>query len=177
MGHKLTAYLALTVFAAACLGACNTSGCLDNRSSLPLAEFRSSATGDVISVDSLEVVGVGAPDGDVLSPATPAKSQLYLPMRSTQSSTAWQFIYRQKALDNPDLIDTVEFEYESIPYFASEECGASYRYRVTKVSHTTHLIDSVRMADSLITNIDRVAILIYFRTQEADQPDQEAGDR
>lgn len=80
-------------------------------------------------------------------------------------------------LDNPDLIDTVEFEYESIPYFASEECGASYRYRVTKVSHTTHLIDSVRMADSLITNIDRVAILIYFRTQEADQPDQEAGDR
>lgn len=168
----ITRLAAAAALAAALSGSCNTSGCLDNRSSLPLAEFRSSETGAVISIDSLEVAGVDAPDGDVLSPARPAKSQLYLPMRSTQSSTAWQFIYRQKALDRPELIDTVAFDYESMPYFASEECGATYRYRVTRVSHTTHLIDSVRMADSLITNVDRVAILIYFRTGE---PDTEAG--
>lgn len=149
--------------------ACNTSGCLDNRSSLPLAEFRSSTTGDAISVDSLEVVGVDAPDGDVLSEATPAKSQLYLPMRSTKNSTAWRFIYRQKALAEAGVEDEIAFDYESIPYFASEECGATYRYRVTQVRHTTNVIDSVVMADSLITNVDRVNILIYFRTAVPDE--------
>lgn len=171
MGCKINIALSLALLLA--VAACNTSGCLDNQSALPLAEFRSSATREKISVDSLEVVGVDAPDGDVLSPARPAKSQLYLPMRSTRSSTSWQFIYRQKALDYPEFIDTVTFDYESIPYFASEECGASYRYRVTRVEHTTHLIDSVRMVDSLITNVDQVSILIYFRTQEA--PGGEAG--
>ncbi|MDE6270421.1 MAG: hypothetical protein K2M12_06150 [Muribaculaceae bacterium] len=173
MGRRII--IATGIVALLGAGACNTSGCLDNQSSLPLAEFRSSSTGKQISVDSLEVVGVDAPDGDVLSPARPAKSQLYLPMRSTRSSTSWQFIYRQKALDYPEFIDIVTFDYESIPYFASEECGASYRYRVTRVDHTTHLIDSVRMVDSLITNVDQVSILIYFRTGEA--PDEEAGSR
>lgn len=175
MGRRLSLKLAAAAAGAVLLAACNTSGCLDNRSSLPLAEFRSSATGAVISVDSLEVAGVDAPDGDVLSAATPAKSQLYLPMRSTESSTSWCFMYRQKALDRPELNDTITFDYESKPYFASEECGATYRYRVTRVANTTHLIDSVRMADSLITNVDQVAILIYFRTAEADEPEQEAG--
>lgn len=164
---RLTAILAIA--GAAALAGCNTSGCLDNQSALPLAEFRSSATGAVISVDSLEVAGVDAPEGDVLSEAKPAKSQLYLPMRSTHSSTAWRFIYRQKALDFEELIDTVGFDYESMPYFASEECGATYRYRVTRVHNTTHLIDSVVMADSLITNIDQVSILIYFRTAGPDE--------
>ncbi|MDE6108754.1 MAG: hypothetical protein K2F72_00520 [Muribaculaceae bacterium] len=164
MGYKE----GLTALAAAlALAACNTSGCLDNRSALPLAEFRSSATGTAISVDSLEIAGVDAPDGAVLSDFTTRKTQLYLPMRSTAPSTAWRFIYRQKALDFEELIDTVAFHYASIPYFASEECGATYRYRVERVSTTHHLIDSVVMADSLITNVDKVSILVYFRTSSA----------
>lgn len=155
----------LTALAATiALAACNTSGCLDNRSALPLAEFRSSATDAAIYVDSLEVAGVDAPEGAVLSEFTTRKSQLYLPMRSTASSTAWRFIYRQKALDFEELIDTVAFHYASIPYFASEECGATYRYRVERVATTHHLIDSVVMADSLITNVDKVSVLVYFRT-------------
>lgn len=152
--------------AVAALASCNTSSCLDNRSSLPLAEFRSSSTDKAISVDSLEVVGVDAPDGAVLSEAKPAKSQLYLPMRSTRNSTSWRFVYRQKALEAAGVEDVITFDYESIPYFASEECGATYRYRVTSVDYTDNVIDRVVMADSLITNVDKVSILIYFRTAE-----------
>lgn len=168
MGHKIS--IAATVAAiAAAAAACNTSGCLDNRSALPLAEFYDSRTGSVVSIDSLEVVGVGAPDGDVLSEARPAKSRLYLPMRSTQSSTAWRFIYRQKELEEAGVEDEISFDYESLPYFASEECGATYRYRVRRVAYTTNVIDSVVMTgDSLITNVDAVNIRIYFRTAEPD---------
>ena len=45
---KLLAIIPLAAAAAAC----NSSGCLDNGSALPLARFYSSATGDGITVDS-----------------------------------------------------------------------------------------------------------------------------
>ena len=117
-----------------------------------------------MSIDSLEIVGVDAPGNEILSPAKVAKKQVYLPMRSTATTTEWQFIYKQRHLAQNGIDDVVSFTYESIPYFASEECGASYRYRVTGIDYSTHVIDSVVMPDSLITNADKVSILIYFRT-------------
>ncbi len=150
--------------------ACNTAGCLDNQSAIPLAGFRSSATGDDISVQGIRISGVGAPADSAI--ASGSMSQVYLPMRSTATSTAWCFHYTQEGLDDPALNDTVTFGYESIPYFASEECGAMYRYMIESVSNTTHLIDSVVVADSLITNVEATRIYIYFRTAEPEEPEQ-----
>ena len=45
-----------------------------------------------------------------------------------------------------------------------------YHYRITAYTYTTHLIDSVAVTDSLITNIDRETIQIYFRTAEPSEP-------
>lgn len=157
------------------IAGCNTTGCLDNQSALPLAELRSSTTGSAISVQGLRISGVGAPSDSALTSGSTAVSTVYLPMRSSESSTSWCFHYTQEGLDDPSLNDTVTFGYESIPYFASEECGAMYYYQVNHVSTTTHLIDSVVVADSLITNVEATRIYIYFKTaaeEEPDQPDQ-----
>lgn len=154
------------------MAACNTSGCLDNQSSIPLAAFRSSTTGDDISVSGLRISGVGSPGDSALTTGSSAISQVYLPMRSTAETTAWCFHYTQEGLDDPALNDTVSFGYESIPYFASEECGAMYRYLIKEVSTTTHLIDSVVVADSLITNVEATRIYIYFRTAEQEEPQE-----
>lgn len=163
-------FAAITGVAAAIVAvSCNTSGCTDNRSSLPLAEFYSSTTLDPIVLDSLEITGVGAPDSAILlSPGTQA-SQVHLPMRAMQSSTSWCFAYRWADIDRPENNDTVSFDYEALPYFASDDCGAMYRYRIRRLDYTTHLIDSIGIVDSLITNIDDVDIHIYFRTREADE--------
>lgn len=99
------------------------------------------------------------------------QQQLYLPFRSTSPSTSFYIHYCQKALDYPELNDTLSFDYDAVPYFASEDCGAMYHYRVTRYTYTTHLIDSVGMTDSLITNIDRETIRIFFRTADPDNPD------
>ncbi len=121
-------------------------------------------TGQAISVDSLAIGGVGAPNDSLLvSPSTSA-SQTYLPFRASKSSTSFYVEYRQASLNFPELNDTLTFDYEARPYFASEECGAMYHYLITRFSYTTHLIDSVAVTDSLITNIDRESIKIYFRT-------------
>lgn len=165
-------YFVLSIAVAAAMVGCNTSGCLDNQSALPKAALYSSATGSAISLNNLEISGVDAPGDSVLVEAGTAVSEIYLPMRATKQSTSWRFSYSQEGLEGLD--DVVTFDYDSEPYFASAECGAMYYYHIKRCTTTYNLIDSVVVADSLITNVDMVRIKIYFRTTEApDTPDEE----
>lgn len=150
---------------------CSNVGCTENQNSLPLAGFYAMSTGQAIVPDSITIGGVGAPSDTLLLTLDSRQQQLYLPFRSTSPSTSFYIHYCQKALDYPELNDTLRFDYDAVPYFASEDCGAMYHYRVTRYTYTTHLIDSVGMTDSLITNIDRETIRIFFRTADPDNPD------
>lgn len=160
---KISAWILAAATAAVSLGSCNTSGCTENRNAVPLAAFFDSTDENAIQLDSITVSGVDAPGDTVLSAAGQRISQLYLPMRPTHESVEWCFAYKWKRLDDPRLNDTISFDYESEPYFASEECGAYYRYQITRMDYTRHLIDSVAIVDSLVTNVDKVYINIYFR--------------
>lgn len=162
MGKLLNILLALV--AVCCITCCNTSGCLDNGSAIPLAGFYGS-DGKSISLDSINIHGVGAPGDSAVIAVGKSASQIYLPMRSTANRTTWVIAYKQKELDYPELNDTLVIDYQSIPYFASEECGAMYKYRVTDFGYTTHLVDSIKV-DSVITNADIETIKIYFRTAQ-----------
>lgn len=165
--RRLTRVFLALLGLAVILHACNTTGCLENRNSLPLAGFYSSDTvPHAITLDSVQVTGLGVKNDSALIEAGLKISTLYLPMRATQPNTGWVFSYKWKYLDIPALNDTIEFEYTSTPRFASEECGVIYDYRITQCRYTTHLIDSVRLTDSLINNIDKERIHIYFRTDE-----------
>ncbi len=166
---KVITTLISGITATIALSGCNTSGCTDNQSSLPLAGFYSSQTKSAISIQDLDISGVGVKNDSLLYASGTAISQVYLPFRSTESSTAYCFHYTQEGLDNPALNDTISFRYTSEPYFASEECGAMLRYEITEMSHTRHLIDSVAVTDSLITNADIERIKIYFRTSSTEQ--------
>lgn len=146
----------------------SSTGCTDNQNSLPLAGFYSSSTGEKVTPDSIAVEGVGAPNDSLLLAPNRKVSELYLPFRSTKSTTSFCIQYRQSNLNYEELYDTLTFNYNSIPYFASEECGAMYHYLITSYSYTRHLVDSVALLDSLITNVDRETIQIYFRTSTPD---------
>lgn len=148
---------------ACALASCNSSGCLDNGSAIPLAGFYSSATARGISLDSLRVQGIGAPGDSAMARPGQSLSQVYLPMSPNPTTTSWVIAYKYTALDYPFYNDTITFTYETTPYFASEECGAMYYYRLTGVRHTYHLIDSITVNDSLITNVNRENLKIFFR--------------
>lgn len=147
---------------------CNTNGCLENRSSIPKAGFYSSDD-NPIGLDSVCITGVGVQGGEPINKVGTSISQISLPMRSTMDNTTWEFGYQWKYLGGGTLSDTISFDYESTPYFASEECGVIYRYHITDMRYTTNLIDSIILVDSLITNIDTEQIKIYFRTQTTDE--------
>lgn len=163
----------LLVICAAALAACSSDGCFDNRSAIPLADFYSSESDSPISLNIIEISGVDVPGDSILLAGGTAASSIYLPMRSTKNETAWCLHYTQENISMPELNDTVSFVYDSEPYFASVECGAMYRYNIKEVRNTTHLLDSVTVLDSLITNVDRSYFRFYFRTApEPETPEE-----
>ena len=169
MALKSAAKTVFLLCALALFAACGGNGCLDNQSAIPLAGFYSAETGQQIGISSLEIHGIGAPGDTLLVTSGATVQQVYLPMRSSKTSTAWCLHYTQGDLADPAFNDTIEFTYNTLPYFVSEECGASFRYHITQLRYTRHLIDSVAVTDSLVTNIDTERIQIFFRT--AEEPD------
>lgn len=162
----------LALWVSALLPACNNQGCTDNHNALPLMGFYAIGTDEngkrveeAISLDSLDIGGVGAPGDSLLVASGQRVGQLYLPFRYHSEQTAFFFSYHYKAqgIDKPVFNDTITFTYDSEPYFASEECGAMYRYRIRRVVYTRHLIDSVAVSDSVITNVERERMKVFFR--------------
>lgn len=158
------AVIAVFGFMAGVMAGCSDTGCLNNRSSIPYAGFYSYQTGQKLTLDSVEIGGVGAPNDSLLMTAANRYSNLYLPFRFEHDNTTFYIRYVSKDLNFPWLVDTIAFYYTSRPMFMSEECGAMYEYDITRMTYTTHLIDSVAITDSLITNTDQERIQIYFRT-------------
>lgn len=159
---RVLAYILAGVALLAAITGCNTSGCLDNGSSLPLAGFYNTA-GQAVEIDSLAIHGIGAPGDSLLVAPGTAVSEVYLPLRSTSSTTSYVLHYAYQGLDSVAYNDTITFDYTSSPYFVSEECGAMYRYHIDRLAYTTHLIESIEITDSLITNTNLQRIKIYMR--------------
>lgn len=214
MGKILNILFAIGLVGSVIVG-CNTTGCVDNQSSIPLAGFYSYETLGAISLSNISVGGVDAPNDSLLLDHE-SVAEVYLPFRSLQDETVFFIRYEDTAEpdpedpDNPDnpgeetpgeedgegeggsdsgvpqevvghavsravpaIADTLTFKYERIPYFVSEDCGAMYRYRVVEFESTHYMIDSIALVDSVITNVNRQTIQIYFRTQQADNPESE----
>ncbi|MCM1450475.1 MAG: DUF6452 family protein [Clostridiales bacterium] len=166
---KYTTLLLLSIVLALLTGACNTSGCTDNRSSLLIAGFYSSETLRPLLVDSLEIGGVNAPHDSLLMNAGDRKNEIYLPLMSSSTSLEYFIRYVSRDLNFPELYDTLRLNYTSEPYFASEECGAIYRYHIDGFTYTRHLIDSIALPDSLINNANVQNMRIMFRTASANE--------
>ena len=170
---KYPALTAATLLLGIFLQSCNSEGCTDNHSALPLMGLYSAATEEAITLDSIAIGGVGAPaDSLLVTPGTPA-TQVYLPFRYGTDITSFfiHYAYPGQGIDRPELNDTITFHYTAEPFFASEECGAMFRYRVNAVEHTSHILEYIEITDSVVTNIERERFKLYFRT------DSEAGRR
>lgn len=146
------------------LTSCNTAGCTELRSAVPRADFYSSATGKTISIDSLSISGLGAPDDAELYGPADRLSSVYLPMPALKDRVEWRIAYMQKALAEYDIADTITLDFERTPWFAGAECGAMYKYRINRLAYTTNVIDSVALTDSLVINVETVTMAVYFCT-------------
>lgn len=148
---------------------CANSECYDNKNSLPLAGFYSSEEmPQAISVDSLTILGVGAPGDSILQDSVRSLSQVYLPFRIDQESTTYEIRYLGGEAGILRISDFVTFNYEIIPYFVSNACGTIYDYKITSIDYTKNFIDSVTCPTGEITNANTENLKIYFRVQVDD---------
>lgn len=166
MGKLLTIASIVTVVGLTLLSTgCNTSGCVEMRSSVPRADFYSYPDMQPLRVDSLQITGVGVPGDSILYGLGEQLSSIYLPVPPAVNKVSWRIAYMQKELAEFDLADTITLTYNRQPWFAGPDCGAMYKYLITDIGYTTHIIESVAIVDSLVVNIDRTTLNIYFRTE------------
>lgn len=146
------------------MGGCSTSECFDNQNSLPLAGFYSSQEiPAAISLDSISILGVGAPGDSVLIDSVRTISQVYLPFRIDQPSTTYEIRYLGGDAGVLHMKDVITFDYEIIPMFVSSACGAVYYFKMNSILYTQNFIDSVTCPKGVITNENIENLKIYFR--------------
>ncbi len=155
---------AVLVIAPLFLTGCNTSGCTELRSAVPRADFYDAATQKAITLDSLSISGIGAPNNAELYGPSDRITSVYLPMPALKDRVQWRIAYMQHALAIMDVADTITLDFERTPWFAGSECGAMYKYRINSLSYTTNVIDSVALTDSLVINVETATLAVYFRT-------------
>ena len=149
---------------------CGGNECYDNHSALPLADFYSVETFGQVSVNRLEVYGVGSP-GDSILYYDETLSQAYLPFRLWSDTTTYVFAYLSflpqgdNVNQDTSLVphDTVTFIYKRQPWFVSPACGAMYYFDIDTVRHTHVLIDSI-YTEPRITNANASNIKIFFKS-------------
>lgn len=150
------------------LVACSGNDCYENHSALPLAAFYNSATMQPVTLNQVEIYGIGAPGDSVLY--TPQNlGQAYLPFRIWEDTTSYVIAYAANfpdsiAVNHPERLpsDTITFFYTPKEWFVSPGCGAMYNFEMKEVKHTSFLLDSVSY-DELITNENIVNIKMFFR--------------
>lgn len=145
---------------------CNNGECTELRSAVPRADFYSMSTKTQVTVDSLEITGIGAMGDSILYGPSSRVSTVYLPMPALEDKVRWRIAYMQKALAEYGVADTITMEYTRTPWFAGEECGAMYKYTITKMAYTRNVVDSVALVDSVVVNVDKANLAVYFRTSD-----------
>lgn len=160
---------ALSVMASGC-----TEECTDNQNALPLAGYYSSPKPtQTVSVDSLEIYGVGAPGDSILVDGSGSRSSVYLPFRIDSDTTVYVFRPITAAAKAADIRDTVRFIYSREPHFVNTACGVSYIFRMRAIECSGEVIDSVTCPGGEITNANRENLHIYFHATESEtDPEQ-----
>ena len=152
------------------IAGCSTSECYDNQNSLPLAGFYSSQEKPAsISLDSISILGVGAPGDSILQDSVRSLSQVYLPFRIDQNSTTYEIRYLAGLPGLYRMKDVITFNYEILPMFVSSACGTVYYYKMNSIETTHNFIDSVVCPTGEITNANVENIKIYFRVSTGEE--------
>jgi len=136
---------------------------MENKNALPLAGFYASGSTDKITLDSLEVIGVGKPEDSALLAGGSRIDRLYIPFRIDSDTT--RYVFCDAHLSGGGC-DTVTFVYSRTPRFVNVECGVSYIFGIRKIMCQGVLIDSVTCPAGFIDNSNSENLRIYFAVTE-----------
>ena len=79
-----------------------------------------------------------------------------LPLSFTAERDTFFFQYSAR------LADTVWVDHLNHPYFSSMDCGTVMHYKIVGITSTHHLIDSIQVVSSEVTNMLKENVKIYY---------------
>jgi hypothetical protein len=92
----------------------------------------------------------------VLLNQKPGAGKLELPLSYTAVRDTFFLRYSAR------LADTIWVEHQNLPYFSSMDCGTVMHYKLTEIASTHHLIDSIQIVNSEVTNTLKENVKIYY---------------
>ncbi len=92
----------------------------------------------------------------VLLNQKPGAGKLELPLSFTAVRDTFFLRYSAR------LADTIWVEHQNLPYFSSMDCGTVMHYKLTEIASTHHLIDSIQIVNSEVTNTLKENVKIYY---------------
>lgn len=92
----------------------------------------------------------------VLLNQKPSAGKLELPLSFTAVRDTFFLRYSAR------LADTIWVEHQNLPYFSSMDCGTVMHYKLTEIASTHHLIDSIQIVNSEVTNTLKENVKIYY---------------
>lgn len=163
MIKQILKYITTVVLSIMLLTACGTSGCYENRSSIPRAGFYAyNKPEQAIAIDSISIYGIGMPNNITILEVGRSVSTTVLPFRNDADTTQFVIHYDMKQLSSPQYNDTLTISYERYPYFISGDCGVVFNYIIKSFDYTQNMIDSVAIVAPEVTNVDTETIQIFY---------------
>lgn len=165
--RKAYIFIVVVVALSMLLSGCESSGCHENRSSIPQATlYASNNLTQKIAVDSISVYGIGQWQDSLLLDCAHNISSFKLPFRNDIDTTRYVIRFDMKALASPQYNDTLTFVYRRHPYFISGDCGVVFNYYIDNMHYTRNLLDSVALVAQEVNNIEQETIRLYYNVAE-----------
>ncbi len=146
------------------LAACGSSGCYENRSSIPIAAlYASNAPSQAIAIDSVSLYGIGQSEQTMLLDCAKQVTTMTMPLRNDADTTIYVIQYDMKALSHTTRYnDTITWIYTRYPYFISGDCGVVFNYAIDTIYYTCNLLDSLAIMVDEVTNVSQETIRLYY---------------
>ena len=119
---------------------------------------------DILDTDTLNIWTrrVDGTDTLVLNSLCGEASTFSLPISYTQPEDI--FFLRLSTIEKVSYQDTICIKKENYPHFESVDCQAAYFHKLTAVSSTHHVIDSVTIENSKVNyDVSNTHIYIYLK--------------
>ncbi len=133
---------------------CAPQGCFDQTESLVKADFYNNLNKRLQAPDSLTMYGLNMETNKIYDKNVEIQPAM-IPLNTSADSCV--IVIRINGTN-----DTIKFRYNSYPHLISKECGYTFYHNIEKPVTTLHEIDSIKLTNNLITNINGENIIIYY---------------
>ncbi len=153
MKYRIVIYISLILLLIFNLQFCAPLPCTQETVATVKAFFYRTGTGNPIVADTVTLYGIGRDTSKIYDRQT-GLSSINFPLDAGSDSCSF-------FLQLNMLADTVTFYYSDFPHLVSKECGYTYYYILTSITHKKPVLDYI-IQNQTITTVNEENVRIFY---------------